>query len=156
MVKASSRLIEIADAIPLHPGMRVLEIGCGPGVLARLIAERLKGDVFVLGIDRSAAAIAAAGAQSADSDYPAALAFRQVTAEHFTLADGEAPFDLAVAIRVAPLDGRHPDAGWLALPRIRAALVPGGRLFIDGGDPLRELSLDPGQDPRAEKPYRSC
>lgn len=143
MVKASSRLIEIAEALPLRPGMRVLEIGCGPGVLARLIAERLKGDVFVLGIDRSAAAIAAATAQIAESDYPTALAFRQSAAEHFTLADGEAPFDLAVAIRVGALDGRHPDAGRLALPRIRAALVPEGRLFIDGGDPLRQVPLGP-------------
>lgn len=142
-VKASSRLIEVADALPLHPGMRVLEIGCGPGVLARLIAERLRGDVFVLGIDRSAAAIAAAAAQIAESAYPTALAFRQSAAEHFTLSDGEAPFDLAVGIRVGALDGRHPEAGRLALPRIRAALVPGGRVFIDGGDPLRELSLNP-------------
>lgn len=152
-VKASSRLIEIAEALPLHPGMRVLEIGCGPGVLARLMAERLQGDVFVLGIDRSAAAIAAARARIAESAYPTALAFRQSAAEHLRLADGDDPFHLAVAIRVGALDGRHPEAGRLALPRIRAALVPGGRLFIDGGDPLRELSLDPGQDPRAEKPY---
>lgn len=141
-VKASSRLIEIAEALPLHPGMRVLEIGCGPGVLARLMAERLTGDVFVLGIDRSAAAIAAATAQIAESAHPTALAFRQSAAEHLRLAEGEAPFDLAVAIRVGALDGRHPKAGRLALPRIRAALVPGGRLFIDGGDPLRELSLN--------------
>lgn len=154
-VKASSRLIEIADALPLHPGMRVLEIGCGPGVLARLIAERLKGDVFVLGIDRSLAAIAAAMAQIAESAYPTALAFRQSAAEHFTLAEGEAPFDLAVAIRVGALDGRHPEAGRLALPCIRRALVPGGRLFIDGGDPLRELCLDPGSVPIAKKPHQS-
>jgi hypothetical protein len=26
--------------------------------------------------------------------------------------------------------------------RIRAALVPGGRLLIDGGDPLLEVGLD--------------
>jgi cyclopropane fatty-acyl-phospholipid synthase-like methyltransferase len=142
-VKASSRLIEIADALPLHPGMRVLEIGCGPGVLARLIAERLNGDVFVLGIDRSAAAIAAAVAQIAESAYPTALAFRQSAAEHFALADREAPFDLALAIRVGALDGRHPEVGLLALPRIRAALAPGGRLFVDGGDPLRQLPLGP-------------
>lgn len=140
-VRASRRLIEIADALPLHPGMRVLEIGCGPGVLARLIAERLKGDVFVLGIDRSAAAIAAATAQIAESAYPTALAFRQSAAEHFTLAEREAPFDLAVAIRVGALDGRHPEAGRLALARIRAALLPKASLFIDGGDPLTEISL---------------
>jgi hypothetical protein len=36
------------------------------------------------------------------------------------------------------LDGRHSEAG---APRIAAALRPGGRLFIGGGDPLRELVL---------------
>lgn len=143
VVKASQRLSEIADALPLTPGTRVLEIGCGPGVLARLIAERLAGQVFVLGIDRSAAAIAAATAQIADSAYPTALAFQQAAAEHFELAEGEEPFDLAVAIRVGALDGRHPEAGRLAIKRIRAALSPKGRLFIDGGDPLREIALPP-------------
>ena len=141
-VRASERLIEIANALPLLPGMRVLEIGCGPGVLARLIVERMLGEVFVLGIDRSPAAIAAATAQIAGSTYPTSLAFRQSEVEQFTLAKNEGLFDLAVAIRVGALDGRHPKAGRLALPRIRAALVSGGRLFIDGGDPLRELSLN--------------
>ncbi|MFN3507840.1 MAG: SAM-dependent methyltransferase [Allorhizobium sp.] len=141
-VRASERLIEIANALPLLPGMRVLEIGCGPGVLARLIVERMLGEVFVLGIDRSPAAIAAATAQIAGSTYPTSLAFRQSEVEQFTLAKDEGLFDLAVAIRVGALDGRHPKAGRLALPRIRAALVSGGRLFIDGGDPLRELSLN--------------
>ncbi len=114
-VKASKRLIEIAEALPLHPGMRVLEIGCGPGVLARLIVERMQGEVFVLGIDRSATAIAMATASLPQAPYPTALAFRQVEAEHFTLADDEAPFDLAIAIRVGAFDGRHPEAGRLAL-----------------------------------------
>jgi hypothetical protein len=27
------------------------------------------------------------------------------------------------------------------MDRIAGALVPGGRLFIDGGDPLREISI---------------
>ncbi|MFN3320843.1 MAG: SAM-dependent methyltransferase [Allorhizobium sp.] len=140
-VKASKRLIEIAEALPLHPGMRVLEIGCGPGVLARLLVERMHGKVFVLGIDRSASAIAMATASVPQVPYPTALAFRQSEAEHFTLADDEAPFDLAIAIRVGAFDGRHPEAGRLALPRVRAALRPHGRIFIDGGDPLREIPL---------------
>jgi hypothetical protein len=44
-------------------------------------------------------------------------------------------------VRVGALDGRHLASGVKALPRIAAALVPGGRLFIDGGSPLRELKL---------------
>ena len=70
------------------------------------------------------------------------LRFRQVAAEYFELAKGERPYDIAFAVRVGALDGRHPEAGRVARQRIRAALVRGGRLYIDGGDPLRELSLD--------------
>jgi hypothetical protein len=39
------------------------------------------------------------------------------------------------------LDGRHPDKEAQAKRRIAAALVPRGRLFIDGGDPLLEVLL---------------
>jgi len=45
------------------------------------------------------------------------------------------------AIRVGAIDGRHPKAGERALRRIAAATTPRARLFIDGGDPLRELSI---------------
>ncbi|ODS55299.1 MAG: methyltransferase type 12 [Agrobacterium sp. SCN 61-19] len=142
MGKASSRrLMEIADALPLSPGMRVLEIGCGPGVLARLIVERMQGEVFVLGIDRSAKAIVVAKAKIQYAAYPTALAFREAEAEGFQLAENEAPYDLAVAVRVGALDGRHPEAGRMALRRLRAALTSQARLFIDGGDPLREIPL---------------
>ena len=36
---------------------------------------------------------------------------------------------------------RHPEAGRRALPWPAAALAPGGRLLIDGGDPLRAIAL---------------
>lgn len=48
---------------------------------------------------------------------------------------------LQFAVRVGVLDGRHPAARAQALDRITRALVPGGRLFIDGGDPLQEVPL---------------
>ncbi len=139
--KASQRLVEIADALPLTSGMRILEIGCGPGVLARLIAERLSGECFILGIDRSAKAVDAARASLAAFAFPGAISFRQASVEKFALDEGEDPFDLAVAIRVGALDGRHPEAGEQALKRIAAALAPHGRLFIDGGNPLKERAL---------------
>lgn len=68
------------EALPLEPGQRILEIGCGPGAMAREIARRIG-------------------------------------------------------------DGRHPEAGRQARARIAAALVAGGRLFIDGGDPLKLVPL---------------
>ena len=136
----SPRLLAIADALPLKPGMRVLEIGCGPGAMAREIAGRI-GDGHVLAIDRSAKAIAQALAASATEIASGRLSFRHVAAEDLELEPGEAPYDIAVAVRVGALDGRHPEAGRLARLRIAAALTPRGRLFIDGGDPLREVPL---------------
>ena len=53
----------------------------------------------------------------------------------------ERPYDLAFAVRVGALDGRHPAAGRTALGRLRRALVKSGRLFIDGGNPLKEVAL---------------
>lgn len=137
----SSRLLAIVDALPLKPGIRVLEIGCGPGAAAREVARRVGANGFVLGLDRSAKAIDAAIAGAAVESVSGVLKFRRGIIEQFKLEPGEAPFDVAFAVRVGALDGRHPKAGEAALERIAAALTPKGRLFIDGGDPLREISL---------------
>lgn len=138
--KISPRLAAIVKALPLRPGMRVLEIGCGPGVAARAVLARI-GNGHVLGIDRSPKAIALALAGSRTEIASGNLDFRCVSAEDFVLANGEQPYDLAFAVRVGVLDGRHPTTGQVALDRIRLALVKGGKLFIDGGNPLREVTL---------------
>jgi SAM-dependent methyltransferase len=126
--------------------MRVLEVGCGPGVAARLVLNRI-GDGHVLAIDRSARAIAQARAGSLAEVDSGRLEFRQAGIENFALQAGERPFDLAFAMRVGALDGRHPELAAQALSAIAAALKPAGRLFIDGGDALRELDL-PGRPSR--------
>ncbi|KAB2967217.1 MAG: class I SAM-dependent methyltransferase [Zoogloea sp.] len=136
----SSRILEAIDALPLYEGVRVLEIGCGPGVAAREIVRRYPG-AFVLGIDRSSAAIRQAVAGSGPQISLGQLAFRAVAAESFSLRPTDPPFHLAFALRVGAFDGRHPQVGVLALPRIAAVLAPGGRFFIDGGSPLRELPI---------------
>jgi SAM-dependent methyltransferase len=137
----SPRLAAIVEALPLSPGLRVLEIGCGSGAAARAIVARI-GKGHVLGIDRSAKAIAQAIAGSQVELASGSLHFRCVAVEDLELEKDERPYDLAFAVRVGALDGRHPKAGEIARHRIRSALVRGGRLYIDGGDPLRELSLD--------------
>jgi ubiquinone/menaquinone biosynthesis C-methylase UbiE len=140
--KLSNRLRAVVDGLPLQPGIRVLEVGCGPGAAAREVAHRI-GSGHVLGIDRSAASIAQAVGGSRAESGAGLLSFRQVSVEDLVLEQGEARFDLAFAVRVGALDGRHPEAGRRALARLRAVLVPTGRLFVDGGDPLREVPLRP-------------
>jgi trans-aconitate methyltransferase len=128
------------DTLPIRPHSRVLEIGCGPGAAARAVSARLATG-HVLAIDRSAAAIAQAEAASVDEIRSGRLSLRLVAAEEFALQAGEEPFDLVFAIRVGALDGRHPQAGQQVLQRIANATTSDARLFIDGGDPLRELTI---------------
>ena len=136
----SPRLAAVVDALPLRPDSRVLEIGCGPGAAARAVAARLTTG-HVLAIDRSAAAIAQAEAASVDELRSGRMRLRQVAAEEFVLQAGEERFDLVFAVRVGALDGRHPQAGQQVLRRIAEATTSEARLFVDGGDPLRELSI---------------
>ena len=142
MSPLSARLAAIVDALPLRPGMRVLEIGGGARGAARGGARRI-GDGHVLMIDRSARSVALARRNAAAEIGAGLMSVRQVAVEDLLPADGEAPFDLAFAVRVGALDGRHPAAGRIALDRIAAVLTPRGRLFVDGGAPLRELRLPP-------------
>lgn len=145
--RLSPRLLAIVNALPLRTHLRVLEIGCGPGAAAREIARRI-GHGHVLAIDRSGKAIAQAMAASRAELASGTLSFRCIAIECLELEAGEAPYDIALAVRVGALDGRHPEAEERARRRIAAALTTSGRLFIDGGDPLRVIpraGLDPAQ-----------
>lgn len=136
----SPRLLEIVNALPLQPHSRVLEIGCGPGAAARAVAARLVSG-HILAIDRSARAVSQPTANAAEEIAAGRMSVRHVAVEDFVQGPDELPFDTAFGIRVGALDGRHPSVGERAMERIAAALTPEGRLFIDGGQPLQELSL---------------
>jgi SAM-dependent methyltransferase len=136
----SPRLAAIVHALPLRPDSRVLEIGCGPGAAARAVAARVTSG-HILAIDRSAAAVAQARAAAADLIATGRMSVRHVAVEHLALSEGEEPYEIIFAVRVGALDGRHPKAGELALRRIASVSTRDARLFIDGGDPLRELAI---------------
>lgn len=118
--------------------MRVLEIGCGPGAAAREVVRRLGPDGFVLATDRSATAVSQCRRHAAAEIAAGRLDVRQVAVEDLALERGEAPYDLAFALRVGALDGRHPALASQALPRVTAALVPGGPLLVGDGADLRD------------------
>ena len=139
--KLSKRLADIVDNLPLNDGLRILEIGCGPGAMAREIAKRI-GSGQIVAIDRSAKAIQQAISGSNREIKTGALLFRQIPIEKFELEANEKPFDIAVAVRVGALDGRHPEIEKQALTKVAKALTKKGKLFIDGGNPLKEISLD--------------
>ncbi len=133
--RLSPRLAAVVDALPLTPDARVLEIGCGTGAAARAVAARLTTG-YVLAVDRSATAVAAARRTGAAEIAAGRLRVRRTAVEDLVAEPGEGPFDLVFAVRVGALDGRHPDAGARAWPRIAAVLAPGGRVVVDGREVL--------------------
>jgi len=139
--KLSQRLADIVNALPLKDNIRVLEIGCGSGAMAREISTRI-GNGHILAIDRSAKAIKQAIAGSKAEIDTGRLSFKQVAIENFELKANEIPFDIAIAVRVGALDGRHPEIEKQALHKISKALTKEGMLFIDGGNPLKEIPLE--------------
>jgi len=104
-------------------------------VAARLVTGH------ILAIDRSASAVAQARAAATDEIASGRMSVRHVAIEDFVLEANEEPYDIVFAVRVGALDGRHPKAGERALSRIAMGTTVGARLFIDGGDPLRELPI---------------
>lgn len=132
MAPLSPRLRAVVDALPLRPGMRVLEIGGAPGAAARAVARIVAPGGHVLVVDRSATGIRQTESAAAEEIDAGLLSVLNASVEDLELPAGTAPFDLAFACRVGVLDGRHPAARPRALERIRAALVPGGPLFVDG------------------------
>jgi ubiquinone/menaquinone biosynthesis C-methylase UbiE len=137
----SARLRRVVDALPLERGMRVLDIGGAPGAAARAIAARVGPDGHVLVLDRSPAGISRTEVSCAPEIAAGVLSTLLAEVQDFALPAGMERFDLAVACRVGALDGRHPDLYEPALACITRALTPAGALYVDTGDPLREVPL---------------
>ena len=106
-----------------RPADRVLEIGCGHGVLLTLLAEQLSGG-SVLGVDRSATMTAAATARN---EAAVAAGTVQVRTAELTAA-GLTPgsFDLVVAVHVGAF--WRPPAAEFAV--VRDALASDGRFVL--------------------------
>jgi ubiquinone/menaquinone biosynthesis C-methylase UbiE len=137
----SPRLLQVVDALPLRPGMRVLEIGGAPGAAAREVAARVGEEGHVLVLDRSHKGIARTRDACREEIDAGRLTALCASAEEFELPAGVALFDIAFACRVGVLDGRHPASRERALHAIARALVPGGILYIDTGEPITAIPL---------------
>ena len=117
----SERLRRIVDDLDVQPGDRVLEIGCGHGVAAGLVCERLDGGRLTA-IDRSPKMIAAAARRNAAYVEAGTAEFLVATLEAAELGDRR--FDKILAVRVGlfhrePARARALAERWLA---------PGGTL----------------------------
>ena len=136
--KVPFRIAWAVEQLAVAPSDCVLEIGCGRGVAAALICEKLIVGAL-RGIDRSAIAIEAATKRNAEH-----IAAGRVEFEHVALADARLPegcFEkiLAINVNLFWIDPRK------ELPVIRRALTPTGALYLfyepPSGARLREAEV---------------
>jgi ubiquinone/menaquinone biosynthesis C-methylase UbiE len=117
----SDRLRAVVEALDVQPGDRILEVGCGHGVAASFVCERLDGGHLVA-VDRSPKMIEAATRRNIEHVRAGRAEFLVAQLESLHLGDRR--FDKILAVRVG-LFHREPErahelaARWLA---------PGGTL----------------------------
>lgn len=126
----SERLEAVVDQLGIRPDHRVLEIGCGHGVAATLVCERLEGGRLTA-IDRSAKMIEAAARRNAGYVEAGKAEFLVASLEDLDL--GERRFDVIFAVRVG-LFQREPER---AHALVEPWLAPGGRVRAFFDAPVR-------------------
>jgi ubiquinone/menaquinone biosynthesis C-methylase UbiE len=119
----SERLRAVVDRLGIRPDDRVLEIGCGHGVAATLVCERLEGGRLTA-VDRSPKMIEAAARRNAAYVEAGKAEFIVATLEDLDLGDRR--FDTIFAVRVG-LFGREPER---AHRLVEPWLAPNGSLFV--------------------------
>jgi ubiquinone/menaquinone biosynthesis C-methylase UbiE len=143
----SERLRSIVEQLTIRPGDRVLEIGCGHGVAATLVCERLEGG-HLTAIDRSEKMIEAATRRNAAHIEIGRAEFLVSSLEDLTLGDRR--FDKIFAVRVG-LFHRDPER---ARSLVERWLAPGGALFVffdppsEPGTPRRDSTASPADRSR--------
>ena len=132
----SERLRPVVEQLDVRPDDRVLEIGCGHGVAATLVCERLE-EGHLTAVDRSAKMIQAATRRNE--------AYVEAGRAEFLLADledldlGERRFDKIFAVRVG-LFHREPER---ARGIVERWLAPGGELFVFFDTPANNRKESP-------------
>lgn len=95
--RAPERLVWAVEQLAVAPGDDVLEVGCGRGVAAALVCDRLDTGTFT-GIDRSAVATEAAERANAEHVASGRAAFHTTSLADADL--GARRFDVAFAVHV--------------------------------------------------------
>jgi ubiquinone/menaquinone biosynthesis C-methylase UbiE len=118
----SERLRLAVEQLGVRPHDRVLEIGCGHGVAATLVCERLAGGRLTA-VDRSATMIEAARRRNAEHIRAGTVEFLVAELERLELGDRR--FDKVLAVRVGLFHREPARAHRLVEPW----LAPGGTVL---------------------------
>ena len=120
-------VVEVADAVQIRPGQRVLDVGCGTGVLAREVTSRATPSGYVAGLDPSPGMLAVA------RDLAPTVDWREGVAESIPFPDQS--FDTVVSqFGLMFFMDRHQ-----ALREMLRVLSPTGHLVVAVWDSLDNI-----------------
>ena len=117
------------DLLQIAPGERVLDVGCGTGVVTRAVARRVAPTGRVVGVDPSPIMLAVAREIAEREGVAEQIEFRVGDAR--TLPVEDAAFDVVLAITALS----HTSDAERAIPELLRAVRPGGRVGIFDIDP---------------------
>jgi SAM-dependent methyltransferase len=119
----------IERARPVGPSDRILDLGCGTGIVSRRLRDRLGGAARVTGVDASAAMLEMARSLAPE------LEWREANAMALPFDDGS--FELVLSQQMLQF---VPDRA-AALREVRRVLRPGGRVVLSTWRPRGEQPL---------------
>lgn len=114
----------LCDVLAPNPGERILEVGCGSGVLCRLVAPSLQPDGYVTGLDISPGFLIQAQGYAIQERTAGRIMFECGAGE--TLPHPKGSFDLALAARLL-LHAEYPDNVIREMVRV---VRGGGRVVV--------------------------
>ena len=139
----------LLDAAQIQPGNRVLEVGCGTGVLCRWLARKLEFKNSVVGMDVNSFFLREAAQIAGREGLHDVVSFREGSAESLPFEDNS--FDVVFSSTV--IQRVNAD---LMLPELMRVARPGGRVAVLGHahDMNRwvNLPLGPALKSRIESP----
>ena len=112
------------DLLGMKEGDRVLDVGCGSGVVTRAIAKRVGAGGRVVGVDPSASFLAVAREIADKSGVGDRIEFREGSAKELPFDDNE--FDAVIAVTVLA----HMHDGAKAVPELARVIRSGGRVGV--------------------------
>jgi len=110
--------------LDIAPGERILDVGCGSGVVTREIARRVGNRGLAVGVDPSPALLAVAREVAKESGVGDCVEFHEGNALRLPFPDRS--FDAVVCVTVLS----HVPRGEAAIPELVRVLRPGGRLGV--------------------------
>ena len=120
----------VERARPIGASERILDLGCGTGIVARVLRQRLGGAANIVGVDPSPPMIEKARSIEPELDW------RVGDAVALPFADGS--FDLVLCHEMRKV---MPDR-IAALREVRRVLSPGGRFLVGAWRPRNEQPFD--------------